>query len=227
MTKKAFDILLETDDFMVINKAPGIPVHREPDQQGIASYVKAETGHANWFLCHRLDRDTSGVLLMAKNKAAAAVLSQQFATRTVTKFYLAVTDRKPKKSQGYISGDMEKARDGNWMLTHSHNRPAKTQFFSRSLRPGYRALLLRPLTGRTHQLRVAMAAMAAPILGDKRYRGKPADRLYLHAYALAFEFGGERYQVQCPPTIGSEFENFFTSDDDPWRAPQTLPWPKK
>ena len=227
VTDKPFTIQLETDDFVVIDKAPGIPMHREEEQLGISSYLKASTGHANWFLCHRLDRDTSGLLLMAKNKEAAGVLSQLFAERQVEKYYVAITDRRPKQSQGFISGDMEKARDGNWMLSQTQTRPAQTQFYSRSLRPGLRAIMLKPRTGRTHQLRVALAALAAPILGDSRYRGNASDRMYLHACGLGFSYQGEKHQVFCAPSVGTLFEDFFTGPDDPWLQPALLLWPKK
>lgn len=222
MNKKNYSVALETEDFLVINKASGIPVHREEDTPGILEYLPA--GH-HYNLCHRLDRDTSGLLLIAKNKPATAALSQLFEQRQIQKYYLAITDQKPKKSQGAIIGDMTKARRGNWKLERSKVNPAITRFYSRSHSPGKRSLMIKPETGRTHQIRVALASLAAPILGDNRYKGSDADRLYLHAYQLQFSFDNQTYIIKANVENGSLFDSFFLSERDNWIEPQHLNWP--
>jgi tRNA pseudouridine32 synthase/23S rRNA pseudouridine746 synthase len=145
----------------------------------------------------------------------------------VEKYYLALSDAKPAKKQGLIRGDMEKGRGGAWKLCQSQLNPAVTQFFSHSLAPGRRLFLLRPRTGKTHQLRVAMKSLGAPILGDALYGGSAADRTYLHAYALALTLDGEALRFVCPPAQGSEFAvpalAAYLQQQPPW----TLPWPQR
>lgn len=97
---------------------------------------------------------------------------------------------------------MEKSRNGAWKLCHRKENPAVTQFSSISLEPSLRHFILQPTTGKTHQLRVAMKSLGSPILGDKLYAGSVADRVYLHAYQLEFEYENEQICVQAEPTSG-------------------------
>ena len=126
---------------------------------------------------------------------------------------MALSDRKPNKKQGTIRGDMAKARRGSWKLLRTRHDPAVTKFTSVAVvgdcRPGLRLYIVRPLTGRTHQIRVAMKSNGVPVLGDIRYADKAAaekeDRTYLHAAAISFDLYGQCLQLVCPPTVGSEF----------------------
>ncbi|VEI44845.1 RNA pseudouridine synthase [Actinobacillus equuli] len=97
---------------------------------------------------------------------------------------------------------MQKSRNGAWKLCHSKQNPAVTQFVSHSLEPNLRHFILQPKTGKTHQLRVAMKSLGSPILGDQLYTGTAADRVYLHAYQLKFEYQGESFCIQSSPTSG-------------------------
>ena len=120
-------------------------------------------------------------------------------------------------------------------LPSTKNNPALTQFFSYSLVPGLRLYLLKPSTGKTHQLRVALKSLAAPILGDKIYSGAntykiaeqshSADRTYLHAYSLGFTLFGRDYRFICKPSQGALFaqaNDLLGRLEEPW----CLPWPK-
>ena len=112
--------------------------------------------------------------------------------------------QKPKKKQGLIIGDMQKARNGAWKLCPSKENPAITRFESVSCEPNLRLFILKPQTGKTHQLRVAMKSLGSPILGDALY-GKNTeniDRTYLHAARLQFEFKGQGFDVFTPPKEG-------------------------
>lgn len=160
----------------------------------------------------------------------------------VVKYYAALSLRKPSKKQGLIRGDMAKSRwapctggnrstqvliscplsllltrNGTWKLLRSNEDPAVTKFGSLGLpgvgdTPGLRLFLMRPETGRTHQLRVAMKAVGAPILGDEAYGGEAADRAYLHATALALTLeSGERVRVFDPPAAGELFVHPVTA----------------
>lgn len=163
-------------------------------------------------LIHRLDEVTSGIMLLARSHDTAQKLSIAFAEGRVSKCYIALSDRKPKKKQGTIRGDMTKGRRGSWKLLHSTESPAVTKFTSfgvPDIRPGLRMFIVRPLTGRTHQIRVAMKSVGSPILGDVRYADKAAaeqeDRAYLHAAAITFTLEGQTFQITCQPNIGAKF----------------------
>ena len=118
------------------------------------------------------------------------------------KTYLALSDRRPAKKQGLVKGGMEKSRRGAWKLTRGDGaNPAVTRFHSQSIAPNLRLFVLQPQTGKTHQLRVAMKSLGSPILGDTLYGGTPAERLFLHAWRLEFEYRGGAFSV-CAPLDG-------------------------
>lgn len=190
------------------------------------------------FPVHRLDTVTSGILLFAKTGAAAGHLAARFRSGDVHKYYVALSARRPVKKQGSIVGDMEKARRGAWKLARTAADPAVTRFASFSLkgpatsglspgtgslgadagaasgpletvRDGLRLYVLKPETGRTHQLRVAMKCLGAPILGDELYDAADAarqeERTYLHAAAVRLRLGSELIQAVLPPCDGQVF----------------------
>jgi tRNA pseudouridine32 synthase/23S rRNA pseudouridine746 synthase len=151
-----------------------------------------------------------------------------FETRQVEKFYLAISLRKPKKKQGWIKGDMKSARRGDWMLLNTNSNPAVTQFHSTALRTGERGFLVKPHTGKTHQIRVALKSLGSPIAGDLRYarseEAKKEERGYLHAYALRFVFDGEAYSFVSAPEEGERFlsEAFRDTLSEEWSKPWEL-----
>ncbi len=214
--------------FIVVDKAPGVSVHNEladgSSRIGLFNRLKVDFGIDLWPV-HRLDKMTSGLIVMAKSAELAAQFGTLFEHRQIDKYYLAIAAGKPTKKQGVISGDMAKSRSGSYKLLRSHNNPAKTRFVSHSLLPGYRAYLLKPFSGKTHQLRVALKSIATPILGDSRYGGKPADRGYLHAYALGFELQGQHYAYVSPPSQG-EYFTLLSSQlaTTQWLKPFELAW---
>ena len=205
MSDSIFELIDRTDDFIVINKSPEVNFHDEGEQgSGLFSLVKASLNVDNLFPVHRLDKMTSGILLLAKNAAAASELSQLFANREVEKYYLAIGSKKPKKKQGLIVGDMERSRRSSWKLVNSKENPAVTQFLSAAAEPGERLLLCKPYTGRTHQIRVHCQFSGYSIVGDDKYiqslvddfHGMEKARLMLHARAIEFDLpdreGGSR-----------------------------------
>lgn len=221
-----FQILYQSDDFIVVNKPPGLSVHKDQQAAGFVMQLCQELGVEQLFPVHRLDKVTSGLMLLALNAEAAAVLSGLFRERQVEKYYLAISDRKPRRKQGAIIGDMEKARRGSWKLIPSRNNPAITQFFSCSLRPGFRLFLLKPATGKTHQIRVALKSEGAPILGDPIYSSSVADRTYLHAYYLGFRYKDESFRFSCLPQ-GEQFDSSCQAlINEHYARPEMLLWPK-
>jgi tRNA pseudouridine32 synthase/23S rRNA pseudouridine746 synthase len=227
-----FDLVFSHDDFIIINKHPNISVHKDDGDTMLLKEISNQTGDEQLYLVHRLDKMTSGLLLVARNVDTARELSQQFALRRVEKFYLAIGAGKPKKKQGLVRGDMVRSRRSSWKLVKSSDNPAMTQFFSTAAGSGLRLYLCKPHTGKTHQIRVALKSIGAAILGDPIYSGLSAsDRGYLHAFALCFWFEGEHYQfVYDPrnqPHLGKNWNNNTVSlGVEPWLKPWELLWPK-
>jgi tRNA pseudouridine32 synthase/23S rRNA pseudouridine746 synthase len=147
-------------------------------------------------------------------QALRTLLLLCFRERRVAKYYIALSARKPQRKQGSVTGDMVRGRSSSWKLLRSSNKPAVTRFQSYSLaavQPGLRLYLLKPETGRTHQLRVAMKSLGAAILGDPLYGNAAAaaeqERMYLHAAALRVQLpDGSWFQaVDRPPPADGLF----------------------
>ncbi|AUI65817.1 MULTISPECIES: TIGR01621 family pseudouridine synthase [Glaesserella] len=194
-----FTLCYQHTDFVIIDKPAGISVHKDDESIGFTQQVAKQLGVEQVWLAHRLDKGTSGLLILALNKVAAVRFYDLFANHQIQKTYWALSNHKPKKKQGKIVGDMQKTRNGCWKLTHTKENPAITHFSSQSISPNLRLFELKPKTGKTHQLRVAMKSLGSPILGDDRYGGDQADRLYLHAYQLEFCYQGETIKVSILP----------------------------
>jgi tRNA pseudouridine32 synthase/23S rRNA pseudouridine746 synthase len=229
-----FKIITQTNDFVVVAKSAGINFHDEEQKgSGLFSQVKKQmikqSDATELYPIHRLDKMTSGLVLFAKNLKSAQIFGKLFEEHSVEKYYLAISDRKPTKKQGLIKGDMEKSRRGMYKLLRTMDNPAITQFFSYPIANKQRLYLLRPHSGKTHQLRVALSSIGAPILGDPLYNSNSvADRGYLHAYALRFSFLGTRYQFIHPSDEGEYYFSQSVRDkleefDQPW----LLNWPKQ
>ena len=198
------DIIYQTDDFIIIYKPCGISVHKDQSEIGLTTLLAEQLGVPQVWLVHRLDKVTSGLLILALNTESAAEFFRLFSEHHIQKTYLALSNQKPKKKQGLIVGDMQKARNGAWKLCQSKENPAITRFESVSCEPNLRLFILKPQTGKTHQLRVAMKSLGSPILGDALYGKKTEkiDRTYLHAARLQFEFKGQAFDVFIPPKEG-------------------------
>lgn len=217
------------DEFIVVNKKQDINFHSEKSTESLAAAVKSGENLPEIFPVHRLDRITSGLMIFARTKQTAGTLSALFKSHDIEKYYISISDRKPKKKQGMISGDMEKSRRGAWKLMRSAERPAKTLFFSKSCGNGRRLFVLKPLTGKTHQIRVAMKSVGAPVAGDPLYNKASSgtfDRAYLHAYALKFSLSGRDYRFTGRPEEGTLFQtplfqDAFIEYESPWK----LNWP--
>ena len=192
------EILFRNQDFAAVSKPAGIAVHQEEGADNLLAMAAARLNVPRLWLTPRLDKPTSGVLLLALNAQAASELAQQFAAKTMRKTYLALATDKPSKKQGWIKGDMEKSRRGAWKLTRGMENPAVTEFGSHSLEPGLRLFVLHPHTGKTHQLRVAMKSLGSPILGDTLYGGKPASRMFLHSWKIKFDYQDQAFEIVAP-----------------------------
>lgn len=220
-----FTLVFENENFVVINKHPDVSVHKDKNELALVSEVAKYMGDESLYLIHRLDKMTSGLLLLGRHQQAASTLSSLFSQRQIEKYYLALSAKKPNKKQGAICGDMAKSRRSMWKLLVTKNQPAMTQFFSTSAnenQDGMRFFLCKPLTGKTHQIRVALKSLGSAILGDDLYGGEKADRGYLHAYTLRFYYQQELFSFVLPPDKG----HLWQSIPKPWLEPHLLSWPK-
>ncbi|MFT5840123.1 MAG: tRNA pseudouridine32 synthase/23S rRNA pseudouridine746 synthase [Flavobacteriales bacterium] len=214
-------VLFDHPDFVVVNKPSNISVQNESHQSGLLPLLCQQLKIEQLWLVHRLDKITSGILILAKSAKAAAVFGQLFEQKQIEKYYLAISAKKPKKKQGAVKGGMKKVRDGKWMLDSSNTAVAISQFFSFSISAGLRLFLIKPLTGKTHQIRVALKSVGSPILGDELYKGEASDRTYLHAYCIRFIYQAQPICITCHPNKG----DVFVSDDTNLQITKlTTPW---
>jgi 23S rRNA pseudouridine955/2504/2580 synthase len=195
-------ILFEDDDVLVLNKPQGLAVQGGSGTRrhidGLLAGMEDRFGDRPR-LVHRLDRDTTGVLLVAKSRAAAAELGETFRTRSAAKTYWALVKGVPKPPQGKIEAALVKASgpDGDHVRRAQPGEQARamhaTTHYNVIDRVGSKAawVSLKPVTGRQHQLRAHMASIGHPICGDNKYEGGmdlPAEnmppRLHLHARRL-------------------------------------------
>lgn len=190
-SNKTLPVIYQDDNIVVIDKPIGVLTHSKGalnDEFTVAEFFRPlTTYHADTNrpgIIHRLDRDTSGVLVGARNPETASMLQRQFSDRKVKKTYYAVVDGVPKQDEALI--DLPIARHPTAPSTFRVNASGKSaQTTYKVLKSDSKRSLveLRPATGRTHQLRVHMAHLGTPIHGDRVY-GKASDRLYLHAASL-------------------------------------------
>ena len=209
-------VLYEDDDVIVVNKPSGLLTHAKgglSTEPTVAEIIRSKTSFASDTdrpgIVHRLDRDTSGVLIIAKTAEAAAHLQRQFAQRTTKKTYLAVTDGVPKLAAAKIDLPIGRNPSAPSIFRVDPNGKAAQTTYRVLTATSTQALIeLKPTTGRTHQLRVHMAHLATPILGDRVY-GKPnASRLMLHAHKLEITLpSGERKMFEA--AIPEEFRQLF------------------
>jgi 23S rRNA pseudouridine1911/1915/1917 synthase len=210
----ALEVLFEDDDLLVLNKPAGLVMHPGAGHQQ-HTLVNALLAHCTNLsgiggqerpgIVHRLDKETSGCLVVAKNDFTHRDLSKQFAARTMQKIYLALVAGILRKPSGVI--DLAIARHPvhrqRMSIARRQGRAAKTEY--RVLRAGAGKSLLECTlhSGRTHQIRVHLHHLAHPVLGDKVYGGKQAGvfpRQMLHAWKLAFQHPrtGERTMFEAP-----------------------------
>jgi len=208
------DILFEDDDLIVINKPPGLVVHPGAGHRehtlvnALLHHCAAQSGIGGKErpgIVHRLDKDTSGCLVVAKNDAAHQGLGAQFAARDVEKIYLALVSGKLRQPAGTIEGKIGRhpVHRKRMAVASVRGRAAKTEY--RVVRASENASLVqcRLHSGRTHQIRVHFHHVGHPVLGDKVYAPKLAKnfpRQMLHAWKLGFRHPrtGEWHRFEAP-----------------------------
>jgi 23S rRNA pseudouridine1911/1915/1917 synthase len=221
------DILFENSDLLVVNKPAGMVVHpaaghdrgtlvhavlaHAPDLQGISGEMRPG-------VVHRLDKNTSGLILMAKNDAAHHWLQEQFRQRKVKKTYLALVDGKPPTPTGKIEAGI--GRDASHRKQMSITPPGKgreaaSEYLTLESFSKHTLLEVHPVTGRTHQIRLHLAFIGCPVAGDTIYGHKhpsvPIKRHFLHAARLSICLPGESQPREFVAPLPEELEAILIS----------------
>lgn len=227
-------ILYEDSDIAVVDKPAGMVVHPAAGNETgtlVNALLYAMDGLSGIGgvkrpgIVHRLDKDTSGLLLVAKNDAAHEGLSRQLRARAIEKHYLAVVEGEMKETGGVIDQPIGRSRkDRKRMDVVADGREAHTEWTLLENLRGAALLDVHILTGRTHQIRVHMRYLRHPVAGDPLYglkSGVDVPRLMLHAYTLALDHPvtGERLRFTAPPPPA------FTGAVRRLRADRRLPLP--
>ena len=218
-------ILYEDDDLLVVDKPAGLTVHPAPGHPShtlvnallaLRPNLSGIGGRQRPGIVHRLDKDTSGLMLVAKHDAAHHSLAAQLQARRVHKRYLAMVWGSPRPESGAVDAPIARhPADRKRMAVVEGGRAAVTNYTVLERFPDVSLVEARPVTGRTHQIRVHMASLGCPLLGDALYgRGRPTpiERHFLHAATLAFRqpTTGETIEVSSPlpPDLQSTLDAF-------------------
>jgi 23S rRNA pseudouridine1911/1915/1917 synthase len=216
------DIVFENKDLMVINKPAGMVVHpaaghstgtlvhaalsHAPDMEGI-------NGEQRPGVVHRLDKDTSGLIMIAKNDKAHRWLQNQFRDRKVRKVYLALVDGYPPTPTGRIEAPIGRdsaMRRRMAVVSANKGRESITEYLTLERLNDFTYLEAHPLTGRTHQIRIHMAFLGCPIVGDTLYGHRhptvPVKRHFLHAARLTVQLPGETEERTFEAPLPQELE---------------------
>lgn len=212
---KALDILYEDESVLVVNKPAGMVVH--PGAGNLTgTLVNAALAHfpalkdvgeaARPGVVHRLDKETSGVIILAKTTAAYHHLVKQFKSRRTEKTYLALVDGLPPTPTGRIEANIhrdERFRQKMAVAYEGKGRKAVSEYSTIKNFNDHTLLEVRPLTGRTHQIRVHLAYIGSPVAGDQIYGRRkssiPGERFFLHAQKLKIELPDRKIQEFVAP----------------------------
>ncbi|OQY31419.1 MAG: hypothetical protein B6241_14080 [Spirochaetaceae bacterium 4572_59] len=216
------------EDFLLFYKPAGMDFHTDKAVPGFFRQVQNLYPRESLYPVHRLDKMTSGLILIARSSSSAVALGALFQQKQIQKYYLAISQKNPRKKQGLVKGDMLRSRRSSWKLTRGMSDPAISYFYSCSLAPKKRLFLFRIYTGKTHQIRVAMNSLGSPVWGDPLYNisGPDADRAYLHSWQIHFHWKGQPLVFRCDPEEGRLFrpeEGFFLPPA--WECFDELSWP--
>ncbi|MDR3574042.1 MAG: RluA family pseudouridine synthase [Anaerolineaceae bacterium] len=220
------EIIFENDDVMVVNKPAGMVVHPAAGHES-GTLVHAALAHAPEMegisgeerpgVVHRLDKDTSGLILLAKNDRSQHWLQDQFRLRKVIKVYQAVVDGHPPTPQGRVEAPIGRDpshRKQMAVVPITRGREAVTEYFTQESFLQHTYLEAHPLTGRTHQIRLHMAFIGCPIVGDRLYGHKHVtltiDRQFLHAARLTVVLPGEKKARTFEAALPADLEQVLS-----------------
>ncbi len=220
-------IIFEDKDLIIINKPAGLAVqggtksnHKNVDIIFNAYLKNKEGDDAKAYLVHRLDKETSGIQILAKNRKASQVMTLQFKQKTIQKEYLAITRGVPHPLQGEIKAPLTKRYDKVY-IDHAEGKRAITNYDVIDYNAKTVSLVkAMPVTGRTHQIRVHLAHLQTPILGDDKYNenyhndddvffDEKINNLFLHAEKITFNHPSKSHKMSIKAPYPQHFFDIF------------------
>ncbi len=212
MAAKPFNIIFNDQCLMIVEKIAQLLIQPSPrgEKVTLTSLLAKETGQ-KVFPCHRLDRQTSGLIIYAKSLPFQQRMMEEFRRGRVEKKYLAFVKGCPKKREGLLK-DYIIDREGK--ILGEAAKPAKTAYKVLKVFPGWSMVELKPLTGRTNQLRIQLAKLGNPILGERKYAfGRDFKvkfrRLALHAFYLSFIHPVAKERLTSQIKLAQDMETFL------------------
>jgi 23S rRNA pseudouridine1911/1915/1917 synthase len=225
------EIVFENKDLMVVNKLAGMVVHPSAGHQS-GTLVHAALAHTKDIegvggiqrpgVVHRLDKDTSGLILLAKNDASHQWLQEQFSSRQVEKTYLALVDGAPPTPRGRVEAAIGRDpvdRKHMAVVPPTKGRSAVSEYATIREFVDHTLLEVHPITGRTHQIRLHMAFLGCPVVGDRVYGRRHASlnikRQFLHAARLQIRIPGEaglsEFEAPLPQDLSEILQTIYTT----------------
>ena len=206
-------IIYEDGEIVVLNKPAGLPSqagtdHNRSMDRILGAYYPGSIPR----LVHRLDKDTTGCLVMARKRQKASELSQLFKTRDMQKIYWALVRGHLTEQQGKISLPLEKT-DSGVVVNEESGKSAMTLYQVLATAGDLHLIAVKPTTGRMHQIRVHMSEIGAPLVGDRKYGGEPLDiddlpkaqnNMFLHAWQI--EFAKHKFNAPMPKHFKDVFD---------------------
>jgi 23S rRNA pseudouridine1911/1915/1917 synthase len=220
--KIKIDIIYEDDDIVVVNKQPGVVVHPSyghPSGTLLNALMGHSAGKYNPYLVHRLDKDTSGIIILAKNEKAKMNISSQLQGRVVKKTYYAAVEGVVVENRGIIRAPLGRSPQNRKLISVNPlaKKIAITEFKVIERKSNYTLLEVRIITGRTHQIRSHMKYINHPVIGDKQYGGpgtigvKRYERQMLHAHNITFTHPSTLKTVKFTAQLPDDMKEIFKS----------------
>jgi 23S rRNA pseudouridine955/2504/2580 synthase len=216
-------ILFENEDIIVVNKPPFISTLDEREGGEVNMLRLAKQYSADAQICHRLDKETSGALIIAKNPAAYRLVSMQFERRKVNKIYHAVINGTHVFDELVVNLPIANLGNKNVAISRSEGKAAETHFKSLKYFKHYTLVECKPVTGRMHQIRIHLASQRAAIAGDEMYGGAP---VFLSEIKRGYRLGKDQEEQPIIKRFALHAREVTFMINDSQTITVTAPYPK-